>query len=73
MGNEREMGRGTLYLMIASAIFLVSSYVVHFGLGRHLGPEDYGLFGVVLALMTTINLAVPPNILLRIMPAWAAS
>jgi stage V sporulation protein B len=50
------MGRGTLYLMAANGIFLVSGYIIHFGLGRYLGPEAYGLFGVVLYLMTTVNL-----------------
>jgi O-antigen/teichoic acid export membrane protein len=55
--NTREsMGRGTLYLMIASAVFLVTGYAIHFGLGRYLGPETYGIYGVVLSLMTTINL-----------------
>jgi stage V sporulation protein B len=50
------MGRGTLYLMISNGVFLLSSYIIHFGLGRYLGPEVYGLFGVVLYLMTTVNL-----------------
>jgi len=50
------MGRGTLYLMIANGIMFVVGYIIHFGLGRHLGPEDYGTFGVVLALMTVVNI-----------------
>lgn len=50
------MGRGTLYLMIANTVFLISGYVIHIGLGRYLGPETYGIFGVVLALMSTTTL-----------------
>lgn len=50
------MGRGTLYLMLASGVFLATGYVIHFGLGRYLGPEIYGIFGVVLALMSTVHL-----------------
>jgi stage V sporulation protein B len=52
------MGRGALDLMVASGVFLVSSYIVHFGLGRYWSsePETYGTFGVVLALMSTTNL-----------------
>ena len=54
--NWGRMGRGTLYLMLAHAVYLASSYAIHFGLGRYLGPEAYGTYGVVLALMTTVNL-----------------
>jgi len=50
------MGRGTLYLIIASGAFILASYIIHFGLGRYLGPADYGTFGVILALMSTVNL-----------------
>lgn len=58
MNSETKtgMGRGTLYLMVAAGVFLVSGYVTHFWLGRYLGPEKYGLFGIVLALMTIADL-----------------
>lgn len=58
MNNESKigMGRGTLYLMVASGVFLVSGYVIHVGLGRYLGPESYGVFGVVLGLMMIADL-----------------
>ena len=48
--------KGTLYLTIANICFFVSGYVIHFGLGRYLGPEEYGVFGVVLALMNVATL-----------------
>lgn len=54
--TKAGVGRGTFYLMIANGVFLLSSYIIHFGLGRYLGPEVYGLFGVVLYLMATANL-----------------
>ena len=56
------MARGTLYLMLANGLFAVVGYIIHFGLGRHLGPVEYGSFGVVLYLMTTINLLVTSGI-----------
>lgn len=52
------MGRGTALLMLSHGVFLLSGYIIHFGLGRHLGPGGYGIFGVVLALMTTMNLVL---------------
>jgi len=50
------MGKGTLYLMIANGVLFLSGYAIHIGLGRYLSPTDYGTFGVVLYIMTTINL-----------------
>jgi len=47
---------GTTYLVIAQVIFLVSGFVIHFVLGGYFGPETYGIYGVVLTLMTTVNL-----------------
>ncbi|MBI2868706.1 MAG: flippase [Chloroflexi bacterium] len=49
------MGRGTLYLMVANGFFVLAGYLIHFGLGRYLGPAGYGVFGVVLAMMTNVS------------------
>lgn len=54
--TKAGMGRGTLYLMIANGVFLISGYIIHFGLARYLGLEIYGAFGVVLYLMAIVNL-----------------
>ncbi|MFC1662944.1 flippase [Patescibacteria group bacterium] len=40
--------RGALYLTIANAIFLGSSYIIQVLLGRFLGPAEYGVLGVVI-------------------------
>ena len=49
------MARGAALVTAASALFVVSGYAVNVWLGRLLGPADYGRFGVVLALITIIN------------------
>jgi len=51
-----SVAKGTMYLMVSQLVFMLSGYVIHFGLGRYLGPEAYGIFGVVIYLMTTVNL-----------------
>ena len=56
------MGRGTLYLTAATVLFALSGYVVHFGLGRYLGPEEYGTFGVILSLMGTVSLLLTSGV-----------
>ena len=50
------MAKGTVYIMIAQVIFLSSGYAVHFGLGRYLGPVEYGTFGVILSLLAMVHL-----------------
>ena len=47
--------RGAALATIASAVFVASGYAVNVWLGRLLGPVDYGRFGVILALMTVLN------------------
>lgn len=47
---------GTLYLTVASGIFIISSYVVNIWLGRSFGPEAFGVYGIIISLMTTVNL-----------------
>ncbi len=55
---KQALAKGTIYLMSAQLIFLISSYAVHFGLGRYLGPELYGAFGVIMVLLTTSRVLV---------------
>jgi len=42
---------GTLYLIFAQIIFLACNLVLHVYMGRTLGPELYGAFGVINALI----------------------
>ena len=46
------MARGTFYQFISGIVFVASGYVIHIGLGRFLGPELYGIFGIVLSLLS---------------------
>lgn len=45
------MTRGTFYQLIYGVIFVVSGYIIHIGIGRYLGPESYGIFGVIVSLL----------------------
>jgi stage V sporulation protein B len=56
------MAKGTIYLIIANVVFSIAGYIIHFGLGRYLGPVEYGTFGVVLNLMTIVNLFMTSGI-----------
>jgi stage V sporulation protein B len=54
--NKSTFTQGTIYITIATIVFVASSYLINIILGRLLGPAAYGIYGVVIALMTAINL-----------------
>ena len=45
------MFKGTIYLTISQVVFVITSFFLHPYLGRKLGPELYGIFGVISALI----------------------
>jgi len=47
---------GTTYLLIAQIAFILSGYLIHIGLGRYLGPADYGIYSVIIYIATVFNL-----------------
>lgn len=53
--QPESMARGATLVTGASVLFVVSGYAVNVWLGRMLGPVDFGRFGVVLALITILN------------------
>ena len=57
MAMKQSLGIGTIYLMGAELIFILSNYIIHIGVARYLGTEAYGLFGLLLSLYL-INRAV---------------
>jgi stage V sporulation protein B len=63
---RKKMGVGTIYLMLAQAMTIICGYVIHVGLGRILGPEQYGIFGVLMSLYLMnrafLNTGVPTTI-----------
>jgi stage V sporulation protein B len=52
---QPRLGQSALATTVASGLFVTAGYVINVVLGRALGPTDYGLFGVVIGLLTVIN------------------
>ena len=46
------MIRGILYNFISKGLFILGAFTIHAVVGRKLGPEQYGTFGVVLSILT---------------------
>jgi O-antigen/teichoic acid export membrane protein len=53
--QPQSVGRGVIVVTVASGLFVISGYVVNVWMGRLLGPVDYGRFGVVIGLLTVLN------------------
>lgn len=53
---KTSLKKGTIYLTISALIFMISGYVVNFWLGRSLGPTQYGVYGVLISLITAVNI-----------------
>jgi len=54
--KQQDVVMGTVYLLIAQIAFVFSGYMVHIGLGRLLGPSEYGSYSVILYIITLFNM-----------------
>ncbi len=50
------LAKGTVFMMLAQFVFLLSGYIIHIGLGRMLGPADYGIFGIIISCLTVFEI-----------------
>ena len=60
--KKQNVTYGTIYLMFAQTAFVASGYAIHIGLARLLGPSEYGIYAVVISLMTMVNLILTTGI-----------
>lgn len=51
-----SLAKWTLCFMLSQIIFMISGYAIHIFIGRYLGPDDYGIFGIIISIMTLINI-----------------
>ncbi len=61
--NQKSMGRGVIYLTASRVTFAFSGFILHVGLARLLGVEEYGTYGVIMALMGIAYILYQPGIL----------
>ncbi len=50
------MKKGLIYITISNIAFVITGYLTNIWLGRRLGPETYGSYGLVLSVWTIVNL-----------------
>jgi O-antigen/teichoic acid export membrane protein len=51
-----NLAKGATYLSLAAFLFMLSGYVANVWLGRHFGPITYGQYGVIISLLSLINI-----------------
>ncbi|MBI2580191.1 polysaccharide biosynthesis protein [Candidatus Woesearchaeota archaeon] len=54
--------RNAAYVLSAQTVLLLSGTIISLGLGRYLGPELYGKYGVILSVATVMNIILTPGI-----------
>src|ERR1700760_1419286 len=54
-GRSGNLGHGAIYLTLSGLAFLLSGYATNVWLGRRLGPHDYGRYGVIITLISSVN------------------
>lgn len=54
--------RNAVYVLSAQTLLLLSGTIISLGLGRYLGPELYGKYGIILSVATVINIILTPGI-----------
>jgi stage V sporulation protein B len=54
--KKQSLESGAFIIATSSIIFMLASYATNIFLGRHLGPSLYGIYGVITALMTALNI-----------------
>lgn len=55
---SNSLSRSLLWLTLSEVLFNLSGYIIHSVVGRTLGPSDYGRYGLVVTLTTTVIILI---------------
>ena len=58
--------RGTFYLLLSNLIFFLTGYAIYFGLGRLFDPALFGVYGVIISLVSVITVVLSDSIQLAV-------
>lgn len=53
--KQTSVGKGTIYLTFVSLFSVFVGYVLYMILARLLGPENFGIYGIVIGLISVLN------------------
>ena len=58
MSKRYSTTKGTIYLTISQFFFFICGYAIHIFLGRKLGPDIYGIYGIVMSILLWAEMTV---------------
>ncbi|MFC1645387.1 flippase [Patescibacteria group bacterium] len=56
--KKQHIVKSVFWLTLSEIIYNISGYIIHSGVGRILGPENYGRYGLVITLTTMIIILI---------------
>ena len=54
--NDHHLAKGSIYLITSYVLFYLSGYLIHFVLARNVSPSTYGAIGVILSILTLLQI-----------------
>ena len=55
---KSNIAKSALWVTISEIFFNLSGFIIHSALGRFLGPTDYGRYGLIITLTTTVIILI---------------
>lgn len=55
LSESTPASKGVIYISIAKFYFILTGYCIYFYLTRKLGPEKFGIYSIILSLISVIN------------------
>lgn len=56
LSQEKRVIKNSLFIPLAKVYFVVTGYGIYFGLTRILDPSQFGIYGVVIGLISVVNM-----------------
>ncbi|MBN2030697.1 flippase [bacterium] len=50
--------RSVIYLVMAWGVWIITGYLINVGLGRYLGPQMYGIYGLVMSILLWLEIFI---------------
>jgi O-antigen/teichoic acid export membrane protein len=54
----KNIAKSALWVTVSEVFFNLSGFIIHSALGRFMGPSDYGTYGLIITLTTTVIILI---------------
>ena len=60
--DDHHLAKGSIHLITSYVLFYLSGYLIHFVLARNVSPSTYGAIGVILSILTLLQILLMQGI-----------